>query len=123
MKIIYRGLLCYASNGEEDALLGLMGDDYKVKILAKEVKDNLHYGYNLTVRYFVTDSPVPPDDIEIELIKTMSGYGNIKYNMRYSDITGYLWTDEDLNVGGHNLLYELSSNIGKWLHLEVDYQK
>ena len=43
------------------------------------------------------------------------------FNPRYSEITGYLWTDEELNVGGHDLMAELKSNVGKWLILEIVY--
>jgi hypothetical protein len=31
-----------------------------------------------------------------------------------------LWTDEDLNVGGHDLLEEIRSYLGKFIYLEVD---
>jgi hypothetical protein len=64
------------------------------------------------------------EELEEEHFKTLIGATDAEYNARYSDLTGYLWTDEDWNVGGHNLLSELKSNVGKWLILEVElYEK
>jgi hypothetical protein len=40
-----------------------------------------------------------------------------------SEYTGYLWTDEDLMVGGHDLLAELKSHLGKFCHLYVHYSR
>ena len=48
------------------------------------------------------------------------GDANVDLQSRYSEITGYLWTDEDLNVGGHDLLAELKGHVGKWLIMEVE---
>ena len=39
---------------------------------------------------------------------------------QYSEITGYLGTDETLNVGGHDLLEELRSNIDNYIILEIE---
>jgi hypothetical protein len=39
---------------------------------------------------------------------------------RYSETTGYLWTDEKLQVGGHDLIEELSGSAGKFLIFEAD---
>ena len=40
----------------------------------------------------------------------------------YSDYTGYLWTDENLKIGGHDLLDELKEDCGKWLFLTIEYK-
>lgn len=42
-----------------------------------------------------------------------------EYVDQYSEITGCLWTDEELKVGGHDLLAELDSYNGKYLVMEV----
>src|SRR5437868_3327415 len=48
--------------------------------------------------------------------------GRINHS-HYSEITGYLWTDENLMVGGHDLLDELRSHKGSFVHLEIAYSK
>lgn len=74
----------------------------------------------VTVRYWVTDQQVSREQAQEEFMKKVMGVADVRYNPRYSEITGYLWTDEDLNVGGHDLIKELKSHAGKWLILEVE---
>ncbi|MNJ80064.1 hypothetical protein D3C77_783070 [compost metagenome] len=48
------------------------------------------------------------------------GFCDVGYGARYSELTGYLWTDEYLKVGGHDIIEELRSYVGKWLILEIE---
>lgn len=123
MKIIYRGLLIKVSNGEEDDLLGLVGDTYQAsEPLAETIKDDIvQHGDYLSVRYYTSDKQMTLDELNEALFRTLYGEGEARYGMHYSEITGYLWTDEEINVGGHDLLEELKSYLGKWLHLEIEY--
>ena len=41
--------------------------------------------------------------------------------MAYSEITGYLWTDEVVKIGGHDLLKEFETHLGKYLYMEIEY--
>ena len=124
-KRVYRGQLVTTSNGEDDTLLGLMESAGKApKIVAEMLYDDLRaHGQYLSVRYFITDSPVAEDKLEEALVAYLIGAGDFGYRMYYSEATGYLWTDEDLMVGGHDLLAELKSNLGKYVHLEIEYAK
>jgi hypothetical protein len=131
----YRGLLVPTSNGEADDLVGLIpeGSDGEVSILAELVADDfpetqawhsrraVARSAQVSVRYFVTDEPVPPDELESELASMATGDADIRYGMVYSEETGYLWTNEDLVVGGHDVIEELLPRLGKWLHLEVTF--
>jgi hypothetical protein len=76
----------------------------------------------ISVRYWTSNQEAPIDVVKTEAIKTLMGYADIDFGARYSEITGYLWTDNDLNVGGRDLLRELESASGKWLVLEVDVE-
>jgi hypothetical protein len=49
------------------------------------------------------------------------GLGEADVGHRYSEITGYLWTDEEIMVGGHDLIEELHDHLGKFCHLEITY--
>jgi len=121
---IYRGWLVEGYNGETETL-NLKENLFRHsadEILAEIIQSDINcYGHNLTVRYFITDAPVDKEQLEQNLAKVVMGLGIADYNMRYSDITGYLWTDEELNVGGHDLLAELQGSIGKFLHMEIEY--
>lgn len=77
-------------------------------------------GETVTVRYWITDSQYTREEAQDAFLQTVMGEVDVKLESRYSEITGYLWTDENLMVGGHNLLGELQDSVGKWLILEVD---
>jgi hypothetical protein len=90
-------------------------------------QDITNYGNNLSVRYFISDSELDEDQLNLELMKTIYGNDidsdNVRFGVRYSEYTGYLWTDEDIMIGGHDLLEELKSHIGKYLWMEITYSK
>jgi hypothetical protein len=127
MKKVYNGILVSANNGEEDDLLGLMREDsnhhWDTSILAEEIKEDMWNGNYLSVSYYISNQKMSEDELIESFLQTLYGEGDVKYGARYSEITGYLWTDEDLNVGGHDLLEELKSNIGKWLYMEIEFNK
>ena len=76
-------------------------------------------GKQVSVRYWVTDKECSKEDAEISFLQSLAGVAEVECVSMYSEITGYLWTDEDLNVGGHDLLERLKTDVGKWLILEV----
>jgi hypothetical protein len=101
------------------------GDAYDILFLStvkEPLADELQWMVRkkVTVRYWVTDKQITKDEAQEEFLKTLLGLASGKFGSRYSEITGYLWTDEELNVGGHDLISELKSNIGKWLILEIE---
>lgn len=77
-------------------------------------------GKNISVRYWISDVEDCIERIKENATKILMGDCTAEYCARYSDITGYLWTDDKLNVGGHNLLRELESFVGKYLVLEIE---
>lgn len=122
----YRGWLVEGYNGETETL-NLKEDLFRHRdseILADTITGHINrYGDNLSVRYFIVDKEVSKQELEENLVKQAIGVGDASYCMHYSDITGYLWTDEDLVVGGHDLMEELRDNIGKFLHMEIEYNE
>lgn len=92
------------------------------------IADELKYisGNFVTVRYYVSDKEATKDElIEDFLVNTLYGNMESEYGARYSEYTGYLWTDDDLKVGGHDLLSELEGATGKYLYMiiELDTEK
>lgn len=87
--------------------------------LAEVLEDEIA-GEIVTARYWITDEECSRDEAQEEALKRVMGCADCLYLSRYSEITGYLWTDEEINIGGHDLLAELARAIGKWLILEID---
>ena len=112
---VYNGLLCLHSEEEADEILFLSSVEYA---LAKEL-EYLH-NKNVTLRYWISNQELDENKI-IDITAKMSvGILESEYMHRYSEYTGYLWTDEELNIGGHDLLEELKDNVGKWLYMEIE---
>lgn len=73
----------------------------------------------VTVRYWVCEQKCTKDQAAEEFVRTCMGMCDADYGARYSEYTGYLWTDENLQVGGHDIMAELRSYVGQWLILEI----
>lgn len=111
----YEGLLSLHSWGEADDILFLSS-------LRDPLAEELDWmeGKNVTVRYWITDQQCTREEASEAAMMTVMGLADVRLESRYSELTGYLWTDEDLEIGGHDLLSELQSSVGKWLILEVE---
>lgn len=77
-------------------------------------------GKNVTVRYWITEAPCTKEQAIESAMLIVMGFTQVNFWSRYSELTGYLWTDEDLIVGGHDLIAELKSHTGKWLIMEIE---
>lgn len=101
--------------------------------IARSVSDDMErFGHYLSVRYAITEQTMSIDDALMQVVDRLEGDGReinhggdttykVDYEPHYSEITGYLWTDESLIVGGHDLLQELASYAGKYAVIEVTY--
>ena len=123
--VTYEGRLAERAWGEGDDILycdAADRPDYDDP-LAERIKDDIEeYGSYLTIRYWISPEPLPTEDERTEVV-ARAGLGYPKVGHAYSEYTGYLWTDEEINVGGHDLIMELHHRIGSWLRLEIDYSK
>ena len=73
----------------------------------------------VSIRYFISMEPLTEEqrtDVEVQIAV---GEGYAEFVSRYSDLTGYLWTDQEMTVGGHDLENEIGSHEGKWCRLEL----
>jgi hypothetical protein len=119
----YRGVIAERDYGESMDALFLDSDDMDSgEPLAERISDDMDLGGQyLSVRYWTASEPRSDDDIREGAVLAYLGAGDVQFSPHYSDITGYLWTDEDINVGGHDLLAELRSQKGRYCLLEIDY--
>jgi|ERR1700760_1779856 len=77
-------------------------------------------GCQISLRYWIADSEQEDDAIKTRAVEQIMGRADVDWGARYSEVTGYLWTDEDFKVGGHNMIKELTVHNGKYLLLEVE---
>ena len=112
----YAGQLCYHTCGEEGQVLFLSTIE---EPLAERLEEDIS-GKIVTVRYWLSDVQVSKEEAMLEFMKRISGSADAKFRQHYSEYTGYLWTDEECMIGGHDLIKELKGSIGKWLILEID---
>jgi hypothetical protein len=110
---LHVGFLKIDTNGYEDDILFLNHDPIT------EVLEYLCYS-KVTIRYYISDVEVSLDEANKLHLNSLFGKADVDYKIVCSEITGYLWTDEKLNIGGHNLLNELKTFAGKYLILLVE---
>lgn len=128
--MLYEGYAVLGTNHEEDDIL-FLADNPKAKPcahdqppLAQRLKwDMEKHGNYLSVQYFIAAKKCSLESCKRGMLQLLTGNGNAEYFMKFSDITGYLWTTEDLMVGGHDLLRELKSYAGKYVYLDVMFSK
>lgn len=131
VKKLYRGWIALKSHREGYDILFVGGTkeswlskDGSDEPLADRLVDDIsQHGSFLSVRYWISDAESTLEEAQEGFIQILFGAGNARYNHVYSEITGYLWTNEDLKVGGHDLLDELKSSEGKFLNLEIEFFK
>ena len=131
---IVKGFLRLGNNGKEDDILYL--DEYNESSTVSHSEnyyeedstfvEKLQYkisGKFCTIRYFICDEKTSYSELNDNLIRQIEGDVSADYGKRYSEYTGYLWTDEELNVGGHDLLNELKSYENKYIFMIIDIDK
>jgi hypothetical protein len=129
-QIIYEGFLRLDSNGEEDDILYLDKNSSKsdeefsynkwdnnplAEILECDIANK-----QVTVKYYISNKKLSLEKANDCFIRQLCGLADADYCMRYSEYTGYLWTDEEIKIGGHDLLKELKCYENDYLILIVD---
>lgn len=125
-KHIFSGMLKPLPDKEyETALWIVPGGHQDAYVLADEVLGYLSRGKYLTVRYWVSNTPITSvENLNEDLAKQYMGFGEAAYWHHYSEITGFLlFADEDLVVDGHDLLQELRSFCGMFIWLEIEFSR
>lgn len=113
--LTYQGLLSlHGYDGEDFLYLSSLRMP-----LADELKNAIS-GRLVSVRYWITDKPATKEEATMDFVKLLAGVANCEFGAHYSEPTGYLWTDESINIGGHGIMDELQSSVGKWLIMEID---
>lgn len=134
---LWRGWIVRSSWGEGDALWLATEPGHEVNTyeydwkfiegedpLAEQIKLGMEeHGEFLSVRYYVAPERFEPEFVTEAVAMLMAGEGYANVGHAYSEVTGYLWTNEEIEVGGHDLMAELNHHKGKFLDLEIVFSK
>lgn len=115
-QLVYKGFISEHYKGDNDDAIFIGDMDSPI---SEELMDEINEK-QVSIRYWISDSEKPKEELVECFLKTLFGAVDANYNSRYSEDTGYLWTNSELKIGGHDLLNELQSNLGKYIYLEID---
>lgn len=89
--------------------------------LTKEMEDLCGWrGNYASIQMLTGDTPIDLNHIDETKIVSMMGEVDSYYYHRYSDLTGYLWTEEEFKCGGHDIPNILLSHMGEYIHMEIE---
>ena len=89
--------------------------------LTKEMEDKCDWLTSYaSIQMLTGDTPIDMDHIDETKIVSMMGMVESHYYHRYSDYTGYLWTEEGFKCGGHNIPQILCNHEGEYIHMEIE---
>jgi len=136
--IILNGIVGYCdTNDENDSTIGvkvvskvkrLNGEEKETVVdsfpFTKEMEDKCSWRNNYaSIQILTGDTPIDIDHIDETKVVSMEGDVESRYYHRYSDYTGYLWTEEDFKCGGHNIPKILQSHLGEYIYMEIELYK
>lgn len=94
--------------------------------LAEVIQELLGWKGIATFQYHVCSEPKGFYELEENLVKTAMGDVQTRFSHAYSDLTGYLWTNEEIKVAGHDVLDEIAntaSSIGAPAYLALRVER
>jgi hypothetical protein len=123
----YTGVITVRDYGNSTDVLFLVADEDvhgdEPRPLALRIADDLErYGSRVDVAYWVADGAASLDELQGRWLRhVLGGELEAEFRVAYSEITGYLWTDESIVVGGHDLLAELTDRAELYVHLQITF--
>lgn len=133
--IILNGIVDYCKTGDENCETIGVKTIQKIKRLNGTIEDNVvgqfpftkemedkcgWLGNYASIQMLTGKKPIDLDHIDETKIVSMMGEVSSKYYHRYSDYTGYLWTEEGFKCGGHDIPKILTSHMGEYIHMEIE---
>jgi len=133
--IILNGIVGNCSTGDENYETIGIKTIQKVKRLNGESKETVVNSFPFTkemeekcgwsrkyasIQMLTGDTPIDMEHIDETKVVSMEGEVHSTYYHRYSDYTGYLWTEEGFKCGGHDIRKILQSHMGEYIHMEIE---
>lgn len=115
----------YDSCGPGEYYAAAVGDTYLAEAFQRLREAHWNQkNKQISLSWHVTDEPKSYQDLETNIIKAVMGDLKTTFSHRYSDLTGYLWTNEDVKLQGHDLLREIATACqGKskaWVYIRFE---
>ncbi len=85
----------------------------------RELRGRYAGSERVTVGWHTSSEEKTHGELEMNLISTALGAVNVDFSHRYSDLTGYLWTDEKIRIGGRDIMEEMHLEAGHYLYLRA----
>ena len=118
MKQVFNGIIiCWRNGYASDVIFILKNGKFEYPLA-----EDLQYisGKQVTARYYISDTFKSKEELDINLIKKISWNIKAEYSDVYSELTGHLWTNENLIIWWHDLLKELRTYIWRYVYLEIE---
>lgn len=94
----------------------LLIDGVNIHDVLDDIKNEI-----VTIKYYISDRESTEEQLMADfLINTLYGSLESEFYVSYSEITGYLWTNDELKIGGHDLRKELEYHNGKYLYMVAE---
>lgn len=97
----------------------IIGDD----ILSNEV--DIFDGYIIGLRYYISNKPIDKDTAVEKMLETFyKGASESDGTYMYgSTWTGCYGKNDEFSVGGHDIIKELTSHLGKYCYLIIETEE
>lgn len=92
----FSGLLSLHSYGDSDSVLYISTLSDPLAIELQVITNKM-----VIARYWVTERERTKDEATADFVQKLCGNAYVEFLAHYSEITGYLWTDQKLRIGGH----------------------
>ena len=76
-------------------------------------------GKVVSIRYYCSDKEISLEEAQEAFVNHLVGRSFIRFSIHFSELSGFLWMDEDFRIGGHDYLQEMKGHIGKYLILII----
>lgn len=85
----------------------------------RRLRGNYAGSERVTVGWHTSSVEKTHAELEMNLISTVLGAVDASFHHHYSDLTGYLWTTENINVSGRDIMKEMHLEDGHYLYLRA----
>jgi hypothetical protein len=80
--------------------------------ISEVLKDLVGWGKAITTFcWYVSCEPKGFYELEEHTAKIAIGAAKVQFSHAYSDLTGYLWTNESIEIDGHDVLKEICETV------------
>ena len=128
--LVLQGILCNLTTADEEGVLGILltvptqggYSQWSVVSLAS-MADCGYWSRDCwaSVSYYLADRVMSEDELQESHLQVLFGNTKVRHGAHYSEMSGYLWTDDDFIVGGHNLIKEWKNSLGRFLYLKAEF--